>query len=115
MSTTYFLELVALIGAVQPLVSSLPLSSSSTGNDDGLLPNIQATYGQSPAPFQLNVDQSFIERQRELVAGTRVPVPIDGLDPPYDDGPTLANFTRIRDYWVDEYDWNSVQASINQK
>lgn len=44
---------------------------------------------------------------------TRAPLAIEGLEPPGSDGPTLANFTAIRDFWIDEYDWYAVQSAIN--
>ena len=77
--------------------------------------NVDANFGPSPAPFTLKVDDDFISAQRDLVESTRAPIAVQDLEPPDSDGPTLANFTRIRNYWVNEYDWGSVQASINRK
>ncbi|KAM0473671.1 hypothetical protein ACHAPX_008076 [Trichoderma viride] len=52
-----------------------------------------------------------MEDTRLRVKATRAPVSIGDVD----DGPTLANFTAIRDYWVNEYNWEKTQKSINQR
>lgn len=80
-----------------------------------LLANVRATFGNSPAPFAIDVEPRFIDDIRNRVSHTRAPIPIEGLDPAGSDGPTLANFTSIRDYWIDEYDWYATQASINSR
>jgi hypothetical protein len=79
------------------------------------LPNVKAKFGSSPAPFEIDVDPVFIEELRQRVYQARAPIPIEGLDPEDDDGPILANFTTIKDYWTDEYNWEAVQDSINQR
>ena len=79
------------------------------------LPNIRATYGSSPAPFTIDVEPRFIDDVRQRVTNARSPVPPGGYEPAYSEGPTLANFTTLRDYWLDHYDWFVEQASINSK
>lgn len=80
-----------------------------------LIPEIRATYGDSPAPFVLDVEPRFIDDVRYRVKNTRVPVAPGGFEPTAADGPTLANFTTLRGYWIDEYDWFAEQSAINDK
>lgn len=80
------------------------------------LPNVPAaTFGPSPAPFELEVDPRFIDDVHNRVLHARPPVPLDGLAPVDADGPGVDDFNRIRDFWVHEYNWNSTQRSINEK
>lgn len=75
------------------------------------IPNVVASFSSTPKPFKINVDPQFIEDTRRRVKATRAPVSIGEED----DGPSLANFTAIRDYWVNEYNWKKTQDSINQR
>lgn len=75
------------------------------------IPNVAASFYSTPKPFKINVDPKFIEDTRRRVEITRAPISIGDVD----DGPTLNNFTVIRDYWVNEYNWEKVQESINQR
>lgn len=81
----------------------------------GPLPNIQATYGTSPTPFTIDVEPRFIDDVRFRVDNARLPVAPGTYEPAYSEGPTLGNFTMIRDYWLDEYDWFTEQTAINAK
>jgi hypothetical protein len=103
---------------MQSLLSALFLSYGATTlaqASSNPLPNIRATYGSSPAPFAINVEPRFIDDVRQRVTNARLPIPPGGYEPDYSEGPTLANFTRLRDYWLDHYDWFAEQASINSK
>ncbi|KLO80309.1 epoxide hydrolase [Fusarium fujikuroi] len=75
------------------------------------LPNVNATFATSPKPFQIHVERDFIEETRQRVAHTRSPLFINVLS----DGPGVENFTSVRDFWVNEYDWNATEASINKR
>ena len=75
------------------------------------LPNVDATFGNSPTPFEIHVDRDFIEDTRQRVAYSRAPVFIGANG----EGPSNENFTTVRDYWANEYDWNMAEASINKK
>jgi pimeloyl-ACP methyl ester carboxylesterase len=103
---------------MQSLLSALFLSYGATTlaqASSNPLPNIRATYGSSPAPFAIDVEPRFIDDVRQRVTNARLPIPPGGYEPDYSEGPTLANFTRLRDYWLDHYDWFAEQASINSK
>lgn len=80
-----------------------------------LIPTIRAEYGDSPAPFTLDVEPRFVDEVRYRVKNARSPVFPGGFEPTASDGPTLSNFTTLRDYWTDEYDWYAEQAAINKK
>lgn len=75
------------------------------------IPNVAASFYNTPKPFKINVDPKFIEDTRRRVEITRAPISIGNVD----DGPTLDNFTVIKDYWVNEYNWEKTQESINQR
>lgn len=75
------------------------------------LPNVDATFGKSPKPFEIHVDQDFIEDTRQRVAHARAPVFMGATG----EGPSPKNYTNVRDFWVNEYDWNMTEASINKK
>ncbi|KAK5754860.1 hypothetical protein LTS12_015076 [Elasticomyces elasticus] len=93
---------------------SLLCSVASTNSTPGLLPNVNAIFEPWPKPFTLAVDPVFIESLRQRVGATRLPVEPQGQLAPGTDGPPVANATTIRDYWVEEYDWDAVQAAINK-
>ena len=76
------------------------------------LPHVAANFQDSPQPFELQVDPDFMEDVVSRVADARAPIPIE--DAP-SDGPPLANFTTIQDYWMNQYNWNRTQASINEE
>ena len=80
---------------------------------NGQLPNVNATFGSSPAPFQISVDPTFIALAKLKASMTRFPV--DVQQPDFTDGPPLHNATTVRDYWTDEYDWFQVQSDLNSR
>ncbi|KAF4340305.1 epoxide hydrolase [Fusarium beomiforme] len=75
------------------------------------VPNINATFSKIPKPFTIHVDRGFIEDTRQRVVHTRVPLFINVTS----DGPSAENFTNVRDFWANEYDWNKTEASINKR
>ena len=75
--------------------------------------NFDATYGNSPSPFEINVHPSFIEKTVQKAALTRYTVDIQISD--FLDGPPRHNVTMVRDYWVDHYDWFEVQDRLNKR
>ncbi|KAI9663717.1 MAG: hypothetical protein M1821_007207 [Bathelium mastoideum] len=79
------------------------------------IPNTNATFQGTPQPFNINVDLNFISDVHSRVQHARAPVPIDGLNPLNDDGPILANWTAVHDFWVNEYNWTETQANINRQ
>lgn len=75
--------------------------------------NFDATYGSSPAPFEINVHPSFIEETVHKVSRTRYTVDVE--EPDLASGPPRHNVTTVRDYWVNHYDWFDVQNRLNQR
>ncbi|RYP57970.1 hypothetical protein DL770_010532 [Monosporascus sp. CRB-9-2] len=84
---------------------------TTAGHPDRSL-NFQGTFGHSPSPFTIRVDQGFIEATKQRVALTRTPIGIPELEA--QEGPPVQNATAIRDYWVNEYDWLEEEESINK-
>ncbi|KAL7929012.1 Alpha/Beta hydrolase protein [Trichoderma chlorosporum] len=87
------------------------LGSLGSASPEFSVPNVNATFGRSPKPFKIHVDRDFIEDTRQRVLHTRAPDFIGATS----DGPAANNFTTIRDFWVNEYSWDEVEASINEK
>lgn len=75
------------------------------------VPNVNATFSKSPRPFEIHVDRNFIEDTRLRVANARAPVFMGAMG----EGPSPENYTNVRDYWANEYDWNIVEVAINRK
>lgn len=77
------------------------------------IPNVNVTFSEDILPFQINVDPNFIEDTRRRVANARLPINTGVF--PLSDGPIIQNATAVQGAWVNDYDWGSVQASINAK
>lgn len=75
--------------------------------------NFQATFENTPTPFQIIVNADFIDQTRQRVALTRFTKDID--QPDLLDGPPVHNATRVKDHWVNHYDWAEVQKSLNKQ
>ncbi|KAL6720191.1 hypothetical protein ACLMJK_002112 [Lecanora helva] len=75
--------------------------------------NFIASYGSSPAPFQINVLPIFIQETVQKASQTRYAIDID--QPDLVDGPPRHNVTTVRDYWVNHYDWFDVQDQLNKR
>ncbi|RYP53552.1 hypothetical protein DL768_001507 [Monosporascus sp. mg162] len=75
--------------------------------------NFHGTFGHSPSPFTIKVNQEFIEATKQRVALTRTPIGIPELEA--QEGPPVQNATAVREYWVNEYDWLEEEESINKQ
>jgi hypothetical protein len=61
----------------------------------------------------IDVKNEFIDSTRLKASLTRFVKPIQEPDPL--EGPSVHNAIVIRDYWVNEYDWDKVQKHLNSK
>jgi hypothetical protein len=77
------------------------------------IPEIDATYSLTPKPFTLEVNPSFIETTRLKVQLGRIANDL-GV-PPFIDGISTEMAQTLQTYWVDEFNWTSVQEQINKK
>ncbi|TFA97400.1 Putative epoxide hydrolase [Trichoderma ghanense] len=75
------------------------------------IPNVNATFSKTPKPFELRVNQDFIDDTRQRVFSARSPIFIQTTY----EGPTMENFTNVREHWVHEYNWTMVEESINER
>lgn len=76
--------------------------------------NFAGSFSYPPQPFTLNVDRDFIETTRLKASLTRFTE--DLLDVvAWEDGTPTHNISVLRDYWVNEYDWDKAEAEINRK
>ncbi|KAK7228088.1 hypothetical protein V2G26_000258 [Clonostachys chloroleuca] len=73
--------------------------------------NFKAIFGSSPQPMTVDVNPDFIAQTKLKVALTRFPIEIDG--PQFVEGLPNENLTQFRDYWLNHYDWDSVQQQLN--
>jgi pimeloyl-ACP methyl ester carboxylesterase len=88
---------------------SLPLLSLFTTTLQAI-PS-KATTNYQPRPYTVNVDPSLIELARQKASTFRPTV--DTSAPAWFDGPPAAHIDDIVKYWVNEYDWPTIQSSIN--
>jgi hypothetical protein len=93
-----------------PLLSVLILAGHVHGS---ISVPFQWNFSESPRPFVVNVEKEFIDNTRLKASLTRFVTPIQEPDPL--EGPSVYNATIIRDYWVNEYDWDKVEKHLNQK
>ncbi|TVY58560.1 Juvenile hormone epoxide hydrolase [Lachnellula suecica] len=97
---------VPLLGVMLAVLSYALLAPASS------LP-FNASFGDTPQPFKIDVDPEFIALTRLKASMTRF---VDEIDlPPFTEGPTTQNATAIRDYWVNGYDWFEVQEQLNKQ
>ncbi|MCJ1403037.1 hypothetical protein MMC11_006259 [Xylographa trunciseda] len=75
--------------------------------------NFKATFGESPAPFTIDVDPTFIKETVLKASLTRYAVDVEEVD--LLAGPPRHNVTAVRDYWVNEYNWFDIQDQLNQR
>jgi Epoxide hydrolase N terminus len=72
-----------------------------------------ATFGSSPAPFQIDVNPGFIAATKLKASLSRYVLDLE--QPDFVDGVPKHNASTLRDYWVNELDWKDVQAELNKK
>lgn len=66
-----------------------------------------------PRPFELSLDAGFLDMTLRKVRDYR---PTQSLSDEWTmEGPPTATMTRLAAYWADEYDWRSVEKSINER
>ncbi|KAL6818748.1 alpha/beta-hydrolase [Trichoderma sp. SZMC 28013] len=71
----------------------------------------KAKFGNSPAPFSIDIDPSFIEETRVKASLARIATDLVQHVP--QDGPPVENITAIKDYWTHNYNWNETQKRLN--
>ena len=76
--------------------------------------NFRATFSEDIVPFTISVDKEFIELTKLKASLTRLIEDLEDQEP-FTDGPPQSEAKKIRDYWVDEYDWAKVEGQLNQK
>ncbi|KAL6872199.1 alpha/beta-hydrolase [Trichoderma novae-zelandiae] len=75
------------------------------------IPNVNATFPKTPMPFNIRVNHDFIQDTKQRVLNARSPI---FMETTYE-GPTLENFTNVRNHWVHNYNWSTVEESINKR
>jgi hypothetical protein len=93
------------------ILLSIPFSAVAHAFGNEL--NFKATFGKTPVPFQIDVDEDFIAQTKLRVGLTRLPTPIE--QPDLTEGPALRNATSVRDHWMNSYDWSQVQQTLNER
>ena len=62
-------------------------------------------------PFSIAIEQARLDDLRERLRWTRLPdpAPVDG----WEQGVPIAQIERLRDYWLNQYDWRRCEAALN--
>ena len=81
--------------------SDLPDTSRSTMTRD------------SGEPFQINVSDELLQATRAKLAGARFPDELEDIG--WEDGTPTAEIRKLRDFWLDSYDWRAEEAKINSE
>ena len=76
--------------------------------------NFNATFGPSPAPFEIDVYPEFIKQTKLKASLTRLTQDLQH-QPEWTEGAPRHNVTTVRDYWLGEFDWFEVQDELNEK
>ncbi|RVX67737.1 hypothetical protein B0A52_07860 [Exophiala mesophila] len=76
--------------------------------------NFKATFTQEVTPFNIEVDQDFLDNTRLKASLTRF---VDDLEEQeaFTDGPPRQTAEKVADYWANKYDWRAIEADINSK
>ncbi|KAM3083548.1 hypothetical protein ACMFMG_004197 [Clarireedia jacksonii] len=107
-----FPAILASVAILGTQALSIPISATSSNETSTQEPlNFKVTFGSSPQPFTISVDPEFIRLTKLKASLTRYTN--DLSQPDFTDGPPRHNITTIRDYWVNDYSWDKVEAEIN--
>jgi len=78
----------------------------------------------SPTPFKIHVPDSLLEQTKHKLSSARLPDQLDGVNwegnspvsisPPIVDGTPVAEIERLRNHWLNNYDWRTHEAKINE-
>jgi pimeloyl-ACP methyl ester carboxylesterase len=72
----------------------------------------EAIFDAQPLPFQITMEDEFLQRTLQKVYLTRF-VEDEVDQPPFTDGPPTITSRSLAEYWTGTYDWRSVEASLN--
>jgi hypothetical protein len=75
--------------------------------------NFKCSFGKSPQPFKIQVDPDFIDYTKKKVELTRFAEDVE--QPDFTDGPPAHKAMEVKDYWTQEYNWDSVQSKLNNE
>lgn len=92
------------------LLFILAIRALATGT--GSIDTITATYGNSPAPFNIDVHPQFIADTQAKVSYFR-PVNANIGLPPFQEGPPPEDAAWLANYWKNQYNWTTVQNELN--
>jgi pimeloyl-ACP methyl ester carboxylesterase len=75
--------------------------------------HFQATFSNDVTPFTAAVDEQFLAATKQKVSLTRF---VDDMEQPeFTDGPPRREAEKVARYWLDQYDWRVVEATINKQ
>ena len=99
-------------GFILKALLCLPIATCFSTSSSRL--NFKASFGSTPSPFSIDVDAGFLTEATTKVTATRYVQDLHE-QPEFTEGPPKHNVTTIRNYWVEEYNWEDVQAELNEK
>lgn len=97
------------------LVQSLGLSNddfSAFSSLNSATP-FNTTFSSTPMPWEISISPHFIAITKLKVALTRYTTDI--AIPPWTEGPPESSIISLRDYWLKNYSWPTVQSQLNTR
>ena len=79
----------------------------------GFMPTPALTSDVSPKSFKLSLDQSFVDMTRKKVLDFRATQSFS--EEWTREGPPTEKIRAIQDYWINSYDWKTVENDINDR
>jgi len=69
------------------------------------------TATQVPSPFELNVPDELLRETRTKLENARFPDELENAG--WEDGTSTTEIRRLRDFWLNSYDWKAEEKKIN--
>lgn len=67
----------------------------------------------SPEAFKIHVSDELLSTTQAKLANARFPDELENIG--WEDGTPAAEISRLRDFWLDSYDWRAEEAKINSE
>ena len=97
------------------LVQSLGLSNDDVDAFSSLnsATPFNTSFASTPSPWHIDISPHFIAITKLKVALTRYTTDI--AIPPWNEGPPKSSIIPLRDYWLQNYSWPTVQSQLNSR
>jgi microsomal epoxide hydrolase len=68
---------------------------------------------QTPEPFKINVSEELLRATRLKLESARFPDELQDVG--WQDGTPTSEIKRLRDFWLNSYNWKEVEKKINDE